>query len=1160
MIKSFNLISIGKICIKNNSYIIELHKSYFEALKYLDEFSHAVLIYSINKNKINVLKETIIEIESIDLKNGKIECKSKDLLNNSNVFDLKPYFPCEDRVRISNCSDVRSNAFSEFDGDSIIQAGTILREDGLYKLNLDNIGDIKNLNSCSHIKIFWWFNRFDKSEYRKTTLVNPPYEKAPRSGVFATRSPVRPNPIAMTTARILRITENEIYVTELDCFEGTPLIGILPYQKDNDYIEKVRVPEWLEHWPQFINDSEYKNGTINIISSVLEKIKPNDNFKISFNDEESIIVAKPNSIIVKGACQNNLKGIEATFPYGKITAVTGVSGSGKSSLAFDTIYMECKRRFSDISGGDLSIPKPEFDSFEGALPAVAISQKSIGRNPRSTVGSITGISDILRIIFATIGIRHCPDCGNAVIPMTVDEIELYVEGLKNDVRITDIFGNTYKSVKSVLNASNGVCYVSSDYSEPVLLQVHKSCGHCGKIMFDMTPSFFSYVNPESMCPVCHGYGVNLDVNINAIVSRPDLSLLDGASEWWGNLRSFKKNPNHNWMKGEIFALALDLGIDLEKPWKDLTEEFKKQAIFGTAGRVVKLVFENNKNGRNGNISRPVEGAYNCIKRLYKENSSAGNITKFMKQSKCDYCDGERLNRESRMVTVAGKRYPEISSATIEDVKSWCEKLPFSLSNRDSQAVLPLLSNLRNKLKNCIELGIGYLSLDRNVPTLSGGELQRLKLVSQIENNMSGILYVMDEPAACLHPKDYQKLIKAIYRLKDKGNTVLLIDHNKDIIKLADKIIDVGPEAGENGGRITAVGTIKELIKAEASETGKYLSGKKEIRIPSSKNKSNIKAELKGVYYNNLKEIDVAFPHGKITCITGVSGSGKSSLLKGSLYPSAEKGYSVNCTEIKNMKFNGVIFADQYPIGKSPNSVPATYMGIMDIIRDIFAKNSSLSASYFSFNSPMGQCENCHGDGELKMEFLQDVWIKCPVCNGKRYKKQVLDVLYKGKNIYDMLKMSVKEAYDFFSDNPFLEKLLSALINVGLGYLKLGQNSVTLSGGEAQRLKLAKNLCETSKTGILFILDEPTTGLHYSDIQNLMLLLRQLADKGNTILMIEHNMDVIQNADWIIDLGLEGGNKGGYLVAQGIPSDIINSEKSFTGMFLKKVNGKNIMFS
>ncbi|MDO7976791.1 TrmO family methyltransferase domain-containing protein [Oceanotoga teriensis] len=1144
MNKSFKLEIIGDVS-KNG--VLKVKKDFLKGLKYIENFSHLILIYS---DELYILKERVFKIKNIDSKLGYIKLEgleNKELL----VYDIKPYFPSEDNIKDFNFNPNLFENISNIKNLSIEQKGLILKENGKYKLKIENNDFLNSFEINSFIKIFWWFDRFDKVKYRKTLICNPPYENAPKTGVFASRSPVRPTPIALTIAKIIDIKKDEIYVTELECFDHTPLIGILPYN-NNDSILNAKIPKWLSHWRDSIEENEYSDGKLNIINSYLEDTifnYSNPKRKLELNKKNFY---KKNSLKINGARHNNLKNIDVEIPYGTITSITGVSGSGKSSLAFDTVYSECRKRFLDASGENSLNDNSDFDSIEGIIPAIAISQNSLGQNIYSTVGTATGMINQLRILFSTIGIRHCPKCGNPVIPMTEDTIENILLNLDN-YKIEDIYGKTHNDFRLALNIGKGVFYLILASDKKMVLQTNNTCSKCGKILFDISPSMFSYTNPESMCPVCNGKGEIYDVDVDSIIQNPEISILDGASKLWGKLRVFLKNPNHNWIRGQIIALANEMNIDLNLPWKDLPEEFKKQAIYGSNGRNVTLKFSNNKSGRNGNITRPVEGAYHIIKRLVSDEKASKSNIGYMKKIKCNYCDGERLNIEGRSVTINKIRYPEILSMSLKELKKWCESLYSTITDYQYDFISPILKKLIYDLNTCKELGLDYLSLDRSVTTLSGGELQRLKLVSQFGSNISGVLYVMDEPTAGLHPKDYEKLIKIIKNLKENSNTILLVEHNKTIIKSSDRIIDIGPKAGKDGGNIVLDGEINDILNNNnnVSETIEYIKNDKNLFIPKNKHKNINFIEFEDIKYNNLKNISIKIPLKSLTCITGVSGSGKSSLLEGVLFPTFNKNREINCKYTVREKFKKIILADQSPIGRTPRSVPATYIGIMDEIRNIFSEKNNINSSYFSFNSPDGQCDNCKGCGEIKIDFI-NTWSKCPVCDGKRYKKKILDFDFDGKNIFDILEMTIEEAFDFFhkNKNKKIYNVLNILMDVGLGYLKLGQNSATLSGGEAQRLKLAKELCKSSGKNDLYLLDEPTTGLHFSDIQNLLTLFRKLTDKGCTIIIIEHNPDVIKNADWVIDIGPESGEFGGEVIVQGTPKIVSENINSYTGKYLK----------
>lgn len=1214
----YDLFPIGQIEIEDNRSKIIINKEYAKGLKFLSLFSHAIIIYS-KKQKSNIpFSHSIIKIIGVDEKTGIVSFNKSSYFSEGDfIYDIKPYFPCEDRVkdcivpenmRLAGQRKITQieDTMGKMETGKVTSIGNIRKIKGEFFLQFYNNAEIyfERLDGYSHIKIFWWFNGFDKSKYRRITECEPPYENAPRTGVFASRSPVRPNPIALTTARIINFDKKlgRIKVSNLDCFDNTPLIEIFPYIPAIDQILDFKVPKWLAHWPQWLDDKTADISGDEIFIKpcsldIIKKYSKSDNKTINresfFRNNKNEKVEHTKGIVVKGARQNNLKNIDITIPYNKITVITGVSGSGKSSLAFDTIFAESQRRFMDsLSTTDYSlceqIEKPNVNMICGLPPSISISQKNIGRNPRSTVGTITDIYDFLRTLFASIGVRHCPHCGNAIIPLSAEEIVQILSKLPPNtaIEITPFHLNSpsYEYVlseknigendlslyvKKSLEIGKGAIYVRINNKEKILFQTTQMCYYCNHILFELTPSTFGFNNPESMCPVCSGLGVKMDIDPNLIVSRPQLSILDGASNFWKDLRKFRDKPNANWMKGEVLALADEMKVDLEKPWNQLPEDFRRQAIWGSDGKEVTFIYKNS-NGRSGKITRPVEGAYNSLKRIFSENNGQSGkriVSEFIKESNCDCCYGERLSKEGRMVEILGTRFPEAASMTISDLNKWIEELPNRLSDSKLAIADSILKGLHKRLQGYVKVGVSYLTLNRAVPTLSGGELQRLRLIKQLGSGITNMLYVLDEPSTGLHPKDHEKLINIIKELRDYGNTVIVVEHDIDTMLMADYIIDVGPKAGIYGGRIVAEGTPLQIMKNHNSETGKYLSGEKRVTIEKSMvfNKFNW-IKLNGVTCNNLKNIDISFPVGGITCVTGVSGSGKSSLVSKVLYPAIEnringkKDISRYCNTLSGDEYiDKIIHVNQSSIGRTPRSNPATYTGVMDEIRNIFActeesKIRGYKGNKFSFNSKEGQCEVCHGEGRVctPVSFMADIWTQCPVCKGKRYKKDILQVKYKGKNIYDVLQMNVDEALDFFTDIWKITQILNTLCEVGLGYIKLGQSALSLSGGEAQRIKLAKELSKNSSGKTLYILDEPTTGLHFSDTQNLLILLQKIRNAGNTVVIIEHNLDVIRNSDWIIDLGPEGGAKGGYVIAQGTPEEVSKVKESYTGNLLKRV--------
>jgi len=1261
--ETYELLPIGKIKTEHKNTYVHIHSDFKPALKYLELFSHALIFLKMEEGyeypewgqypKHNFeygmgtstgtrclsndcrIQFIIVKIVNVDHKKGIIEIDYSVVPDETIIFDIKPYFPCADRVKDAITPDDMSG-WSKWRNDEVYteefslksmriqsererkdpyqvnQIGSIRQIDGEYFLELDNLDadSINNLHGFSHIKILWWLDRFDKSIYRKTTECNPPYENAPRTGVFATRSPVRPNPIAMTVARVLNIDLNHkrIKISHLDAFDKTPIINIVPYIPAYDRVKEWYVPDWLKHWPEWVDDREtdtaYRDielidSNIKGINKFLNRTETREKEYISIlNEDAELIDNQTNEIIVRGARQNNLKNIGCSIPKSKITVITGVSGSGKSSLAFDTIFAESQRRFLDsmsTSGRAVfeQIEKPDLDQITGLPPAIAIEQKTVGRNPRSTVGTRTDIYDYLKLLFAKIGTRHCPECGRAVTTLKTDEIVEILICLRESTFFSiqpfdkkeivgeyiipeevesrnDFSKHLKKGVNKALFIGNGAITVTINDTEEFLFQTKEMCYHCNRVFFELTTSAFSFNNPESMCPVCKGLGVTLDVDVDLIISNPDLSILDGASKWWGNLRKHRQNPNANWMKGEILALAEEMGVDTELPWKELPESFRKQALYGSEGKKVKLIYENT-NGRKGEIVRPVEGAFNSITRLFRENSgdTANKIAStFMREKSCNGCHGERLTAEGRLVSIANTRFPQTVVMTIEELSSWIISLSSKLSEEELKISLPILKELKKRLENLIDVGVPYLTLDRSVPTLSGGEAQRLRLATQLGCGITNILYVLDEPSVGLHPKDNKKLIQIMRRIRDEGNTVIVVEHDADTMLAADKIIDIGPGAGIHGGSIIAEGTPEEIMQNQHSETGKYLRGILNVEITKDKNRKKACDWIKvvGAKHNNLKNINVAIPLGMLTCITGVSGSGKSSLVSKTLYPAIARFLNQSddvpghYDKIEGLEcIDKIISISQQPIGRTPRSNPATYIGVFDDIRNLFAsleeaRKMGYKKDKFSFNSKEGQCEVCGGEGRkcVQMHFMPDIWVECSVCHGKRYNKEALETKYQGKTISDVLDMNIEEALELFDHNKKIKTILQTVMDVGLGYMKLGQSALTLSGGEAQRVKLAKELSKKDTGKTVYLLDEPTTGLHFSDVQNLLSILNRITKAGNTVLVIEHNVDVIKNADWIIDLGPEGGNAGGYVVAQGIPEEVARTEGSYTGSILKKL--------
>lgn len=935
-------------------------------------------------------------------------------------------------------------------------------------------------------------------------------------------------------------------------------------------------------------------------------------------------------ITIKGARQHNLKNIDIELPKNEFIVITGVSGSGKSSLAFDTIYSEGQRRYVESLSAYArqfigQMNKPEVDSIEGLSPAISIEQKTTNRNPRSTVGTITEVYDYLRLLFAHIGIAHCPICHTAVEKQSVDEIvesimSKFDEGSKiillspvvKDKKGThkNIFLNLFKkgfvrarvngevlyledeieldknkkhnievvvdrlvlkkddkdfesrltqSIEAAIELSNGKLIVNDGKTDYLYSENYSCPNHEDVSIPELNPRLFSFNAPYGACPECKGLGKKLEVDENKLIENPDLSIEDGGMYIPGAMA----RKGYSW---EIFrAMAKAAKIDLTKPVKDLT---KKELDIIFYGYDEKFKFDYTGGDFDFHGYKEYEGAVKNLERRYYESFSEAQKeeieNRYMVERICKVCKGKRLKDEVLAVTVNNKNIMEICDMSIKNSLDFFMNL--SLTEKQEKIAKEILKEIRERLTFMTNVGLDYLTLSRETKTLSGGESQRIRLATQIGSGLTGVLYVLDEPSIGLHQKDNDKLLATLNRLKELGNTLIVVEHDEDTMMQADKILDIGPGAGTFGGEIVAFGSPKEIMKNKNSITGKFLSGKEEIEIPKKRRKWNKTLKLFGAKGNNLKNIDVEFPLGVMTVVTGVSGSGKSTLVNSTLYPilfnQLNKGklYPLEYDKIEGLEeLEKVINIDQTPIGRTPRSNPATYTKLFDDIRDIFAETQDaklhgFKKGRFSFNVKGGRCEACQGAGILKIEmnFLPDVYVECEVCKGKRYNKETLDVYYKGKNIYDVLEMSVLEAYDFFKNIPTLERKLKVLIDVGLDYIKLGQPATTLSGGEAQRIKLATELSKMSKGNTVYILDEPTTGLHFQDIKKLLEVLNRLLEKGNTVIIIEHNLDVIKTADHIIDIGVDGGENGGTVVATGTPEEIAKSKKSYTGKYIAKI--------
>ncbi len=935
-----------------------------------------------------------------------------------------------------------------------------------------------------------------------------------------------------------------------------------------------------------------------------------------------------NSIIIKGAKEHNLKNINLEIPRDKLVVITGLSGSGKSSLAFDTLYAEGQRRYveslSSYARQFLGLmEKPEVESIEGLSPAISIDQKTTSRNPRSTVGTVTEIYDYIRLLYARIGVPYCPNCGKKIEKQTIDQIIDNVMSLDEGTKIqvlapvirgkkgeytkllqdfqkegfvrVRIDGTTYEltddieidrkkkhnidvivdrlvikedirtrlteSVEIALKHANNLVTIDIPGDKEILYSQNYACPDCGISIEELTPRMFSFNNPFGACPTCTGIGYLMKMDEDLIIPDKNKTLYDGVRAFGAS--TMKKNETMAKMYFE--SIGKHYGVDIKVPIKKLPRWFLEKILYGTGDEVIDFEYTSYAGTRR--FSTPFEGVLPTLDRRYNETKSQGMrdfYEMYMSESPCQTCHGARLKKESLSVKVGGKNINELTDMSIDKIKDFLNSL--ELKNQEKLIADQILKELNKRLQFLIDVGLDYLTLSRSAGSLSGGEAQRIRLATQIGSGLTGVLYILDEPSIGLHQRDNDKLLATLKKLRDLGNSVLVVEHDEDTMYAADQIIDIGPGPGVHGGNVIAQGTAEEIKKVPESITGQYLSGKKQITVPKKRRKSNGKAiEVKGAEEHNLKNVNVKFPLGQFICVTGVSGSGKSTLVNEILYRTVAKElYDSNekpgkCKEIKGIEnIDKIINIDQSPIGRTPRSNPATYTGVFDMIRDIFAsteeaKIRGYDKGRFSFNVSGGRCEACTGDGVLKIEmhFLPDIYVPCEVCKGKRYNRETLEVKYKGKTISDVLDMTVEEALEFFKNLPRIRNKIQTLYDVGLGYIKLGQPSTTLSGGEAQRVKLATELSKKATGKTLYILDEPTTGLHIADVHKLVDILQRLVDTGNSIIVIEHNLDLIKTADYIIDLGPEGGEKGGQVIAVGSPEQIVKNEQSYTGKFLKK---------
>lgn len=934
-------------------------------------------------------------------------------------------------------------------------------------------------------------------------------------------------------------------------------------------------------------------------------------------------------IHIKGANEHNLKNIDIDIPRDEFTVVTGLSGSGKSSLAFDTIYAEGQRRYMESLSSYArqflgQMEKPQVESIEGLPPAISIDQKSTNKNPRSTVGTVTEIYDYMRLLYARAGIPHCPKCGREIKKQTVDEMvdrilmleertkfqilapvvrgkkgrheKVFESAKKSGYLRVRVDGNMYElteeikleknikhsieiiidrlsiregiekrltdSVENALKLGNGLMIVDVIGGEEMTFSQNFACPDCGISIDEVQPRSFSFNNPFGACPDCYGLGYKMEFDEDLIIPDKSLSINQGAIVVLGWQSA---NDGKSFSNAILQALALKYNFSLDTPFEDYTKEIHDILIYGTNGEKVAVRYKGQRGI--GVYDIAFEGLIKNVERRYRETSAESTKAEYetyMRFTPCATCHGQRLKKESLAVTIGDKNIYEMTEMSVRDLRQYLDEL--QLTETQLKIGKEILKEIKGRLQFLVDVGLDYLSLSRATGTLSGGEAQRIRLATQIGSGLVGVAYIMDEPSIGLHQNDNDKLLATLKHLRDLGNTLIVVEHDEDTMRAADYVVDIGPGAGEHGGQVIATGTAEDIMKNPNSITGKYLSGEIKIPVPTKRRKPKGFLKVVGAKENNLKNIDVKIPIGVLTCVTGVSGSGKSSLVNEILYKSLAKRLNRartipgKCKKIEGMEqLDKVINIDQSPIGRTPRSNPATYTGMFDMIRDLFAattdaKERGYKKGRFSFNVKGGRCEACSGDGILKVEmhFLPDVYVPCEVCGGKRYNRETLEVHYKGKTIYDVLEMTVEEALDFFKNVPRILNKVQTLYDVGLGYLKLGQPSTTLSGGEAQRIKLATELSKRSTGKTIYVLDEPTTGLHFADVHKLVEILHRLTDEGNTVVVIEHNLDVIKVADYIIDMGPDGGDRGGTVVVAGTPEQVAEHPTSYTGKYVKQM--------
>ncbi len=932
-------------------------------------------------------------------------------------------------------------------------------------------------------------------------------------------------------------------------------------------------------------------------------------------------------IVVRGAREHNLKNLHLEIPRNRLVVITGVSGSGKSSLAFDTLFAEGQRRYVESLSAYArqfleQMEKPDVDSIEGLSPAISIEQKSVSKNPRSTVGTVTEIHDYLRLLFASVGVPHCPSCGKVIRPQTVQQMVDRVMALAESTRLV-LYGpfvrgkkGEYKkqlaqmsregfvrarvdgelidlggelpaldkqkkhtidvvvdrlvvkpgiekrladSLETALKVGEGLVVLAPEGAPEETLSQNYSCSECGSGLSEVTPRLFSFNSPYGACPTCSGLGSLMGVDVEKIVPDPERSIDAGAIAPW-------PEGSRSWRMRIIGTLAEDMGFTLKTPWNRLSEVAQRAVLYGAGDR--ELNFELSGKKSSYSWRGTYEGVIPLLERRYRESESAGvraEIEKYMSINVCPACQGRRLKPEALAVKLAGRSIDELSHLAVAELKGWIGGL--ELSEREVKIAGKVLQEIRDRLTFLDDVGVGYLTLERSSATLSGGESQRIRLATQIGSKLMGVLYVLDEPSIGLHQKDNARLIQTLQGMRDLGNSVLVVEHDEDTIRSADWVIDLGPGAGVHGGETVAEGTPEQVAAHPTSLTGRYLRGELQVTVPSQRRSGRGKPlAILGARHNNLQNIDVEIPIGAFTVVTGVSGSGKSTLINEILYKAlARHFYRASDKPGEHDRMTGleqldkIIAIDQSPIGRTPRSNPATYTNVFNHIRSLMAmvpeaRTRGYGPGRFSFNVKGGRCEACSGDGQIKIEmhFLPDIYVTCEVCGGKRYDRETLQVRYKGLNIAEILDLPVEQARQFFTAIPAVERILSTLDEVGLGYIRLGQPATTLSGGEAQRVKLSRELCKRSTGKTLYLLDEPTTGLHFDDVGKLLALLHRLVELGNTVLVIEHNLDVIKTADWVIDLGPAGGRDGGRVVALGTPEEVAQAEASYTGQYLKRM--------